>query len=122
MKPIAKILASVAVGFVLLLCAALGDARIRRMQVSELAIVGLPIEGAEVSGAHSPDFLWVGRAWWIEIDTTKPLLLTLDDWCGRIPVGVHKVFSNHDHTNTGQYGDKDFWGFPKSVSVREAPP
>jgi hypothetical protein len=122
MKRVTKILVGVAVVFVFFVCAVIGDAWIRRTQTAELSIAGTSVKGAEISGAYVPDFLWAGRAWWIEIDTDRPLLLSLDEWSGRIPVGVHKVYSNHDSTNTGQYGDGDFWGFPQSVSVREVTP
>jgi hypothetical protein len=116
----ADISVGVVVAFAVFVCAVIGDAWIRATQIAELSIAGAPIQGAEISGASMPDFLWTGRAWWIEVDTDKPLLLTLDDWTCRIPVGVHHVYSNHDHTNTGQYGDRDFWGFPETVSVRDA--
>ena len=122
MKRIAKILVGITVAFVIFVCAVIGEAWIRGTQIAELSIAGPPIEGTEISGAYMPDFLWAGRAWWIEIKTDKPLLLNLDEWSGRIPVGVHKVYSNHDQTNTGQYGDGEFWGFPESVSVQEMTP
>lgn len=122
MKRLAKTLVGLAGALLFLVCTVTGDAWIRGTQTSELSIAGTPVDGAEISGAYMPDFLWAGRAWWIEIDTDKPLLLSLDEWSGRIPVGVHKVYSNHDTTNTGQYGGRDFWGFPKSVSVRAMTP
>jgi hypothetical protein len=108
--------------FGLFVCAVVGDAWIRATQTVELTIAGSPISGAVFSGAYKPDFLWTGRAWWIEVDTDRPLLLTLDDWTGRIPVGNHVIHTNHDHTNTGLYGDRDFWGFPESISIREVMP
>ena len=122
MKRLAKTLIGVAAAFMFFVCAVLGDAWIRGTQTAELSIAGTPVDGADISGAYMPDFLWAGRAWWIDIDTDRPLLLTLDEWTGRIPVGVHRVYSNHDHTNTGQYGDGDFWGFPESVSIRAVMP
>jgi hypothetical protein len=122
MRRITKTLVFIAIVIGLFFGAAVTETWVRRTQVAELAIAGVPIEGVNISGAYMPDFLWQGRVWWINIDTDKPLVLTLDGWSGQIPVGVHKVYSNHDHTNTGTYGDRQFWGFPQTVSVREATP
>lgn len=122
MKRVMTISALIVLAIVLFVCAVKIDVRTRRARAAPMTIAGVPITGVEISGEHMPDFLWQGRAWWIEIDTDRPLLLTLDEWTGRIPVGIHRVYSNHDHTNTHDYGDTQFWGFPKTVSVQEATP
>jgi len=35
----------------------------------------------------------------------------------QIPTGKHRLYSNHDNTNTGDFGGTQFWGFPKDVRV-----
>ncbi|MFN0127533.1 MAG: hypothetical protein ACKV19_12700 [Verrucomicrobiales bacterium] len=106
----------VAVGLVM------GEAWLRGMQREEMVIGGLPVEGARITGVYHPDFLWAGRAWEIRVETADPLVLTLDQWTGRIPAGNHTIFSNHDYTNTGRFGERDFWGMAKTVVVRKVPP
>ena len=124
MKRFLKAVAVAILIFITAISAMLIEHRIRAGQRSSLEISGLPIEGATVKGNHIPDFGWVGRAWWIDIDTEKPLLLRIDDWVGQIPPGSHKIFSNHDATNRADYGEGKILGLPKSILVEvlsEAP-
>ncbi len=106
----------------LFITAAFGETWLRQTHTTALPINGLPIDGVKASATHTPDFLWQGDAWWIEIETDKPLLLRLDNWSGHIPAGSHKVYSNHDHTNTGQYGGQQSWGLPETVIVQAVVP
>ncbi len=94
------------------------EAYLRQMQEVGMHISGTPIADVDISGTHKPDFLWLGRAWRIEMNTQQPLILTLDHWQGEIPPGKHTIYANHDSTNTGQYNEKSFGGFPASVAVR----
>lgn len=112
-----KFLACV-VAVIVVIMAIMAEAWLRQRHSEPLALEGLPIAGAVVSGFHMPDFLWSGRAWWIEIETQEDLILELDDWSGEIPAGTHTIFSNHDATNTGEYGSRDFWGFPNSLRIQ----
>ncbi len=83
-----------------------------------MKIQGLPIHNAVVTGDWHPDFLWMGTAWVIHVGSDEGLELILDDRIYRVPQGLHTIFSNHDHTNTGEFGNKEFWGYPKKVQVR----
>ena len=59
----------------------------------------------------------MGKAWSIEVCSDEGIELTLDGRIYLIPKGSHTVYSNHDHTNTGEFGAKEFWGCPKKVQV-----
>jgi hypothetical protein len=113
MKHIVKILAAGAACVIIVWV----EAALRANQGGSLLIDGLPIEHARVTGKWQPDFLWVGKAWWIDIESEVPLRLRLDEWQGEIPKGTHKIYSNHDGTNTGAFGDTAFSGFPKKVQI-----
>jgi hypothetical protein len=93
------------------------ESAVRSHQGGNLPIDGLPIEKATVTGKWQPDFLWAGKAWWIEVESAVPLHVCIDGWQGKIPTGIHSLYSNHDHTNTGEFGDTEFWGFPKSIRI-----
>ncbi len=93
----------------------IGESKLRQSKLTEIEVLGAPLEGVEASAHSIPDFLWIGRSWWVEIDTAVPLRLHLDEWVGRIPKGQHRIYSNHDHTNTGDHGAKDFWGYPGRI-------
>lgn len=89
----------------------------RRQFGGPLMIHGLPISNADVTGEWHPDFLWMGKAWSIEVRSDEGIELTLDGRIYLIPKGFHSIYSNHDHTNTGEFGTKEFWGYPKKVLV-----
>ncbi len=83
-----------------------------------MTIAGLPISNASVTGEWYPDFLWTGKAWSIEVQSDEALELKLDGGTYVVPKGSHTVYSNHDNTNTGEFGTKEFWGYPKTVAIR----
>lgn len=82
-----------------------------------MTIRGLPIAGAEIRGEWRPDFMWIGRAWTIEMRSDAELKLILDGRICVVPRGSHVIYSNHDHTNTDKFGEA-FWGYPEDVEVR----
>ncbi len=89
----------------------------RRQFGGTMVIHGLPISNAAVTGEWHPDFLWMGKAWSIDVRSDEGIELTLDGRIYLIPKGNHTIHSNHDHTNTGGFGTKEFWGYPKKVQV-----
>ncbi len=56
------------------------------------------------------------------ITTNSPegVEIILDGLTYDIPQGSHKIYSNHDHTNTGQFGSQDFWGYPEKTEEEVA--
>ncbi len=108
---IAVILLTAMSGVVLL------EESIRQQTGGPIEISGLPIPGVQIAGQWHPDFLWTGRAWRIRIQTERSLRLQLDERIYDIPSGDHTLYSNHDSTNTGQYGSAAYWGYPQHVLV-----
>lgn len=106
---------AVCIGF--LFAVALADEGIRSIQRETMPVNGLPLPNIKVTAMRKPDFLWAGTAWWIDIETDTPLIIQLDDWQGKVPAGRHKIFSNHDSTNTGEFGKARFWREPKEIKV-----
>ncbi len=104
---------------VVFLASAVGvDAMLRNYFGGPMKIDDLPISNVSVNGTWKPDFLWMGKAWRIEIQSDEALELKLDDRTYVIPKGSHAVYSNHDHTNTGEFGAEAFWGYPSRVEIR----
>jgi hypothetical protein len=94
----------------------LGEAAIRSTQRHPLSIKGPSIPGTTIHGSWGPDFLWMGKAWWIEVDTQTPLVLKLNHrWIGKIPIGKHNIYENHDNTNTEMFGPAAFNSFPDNI-------
>lgn len=93
------------------------DGMVRSHFGGPMKIEGLPIRNASVTGAWNPDFLWIGKAWRIEVRSDEALELELDGRKYVLPKGSSKIYSNHDSTNTGDFGDEQFWGYPTNVEI-----
>ena len=118
MRSKAKIVAGVAIALALFVFAVFVESSIRSRYERPMSIDGLPIKNASVTGTWMPDFLWAGKAWRLEIQSEDDLELILDDKVYIVPKGSHEIYSNHDHTNTGQFGSQEFWGYPEKAEVR----
>lgn len=84
----------------------------------QMTIDGLHATNARITGAWTPDFLWAGKAWKTNVESDKGVELILDGRNYRVPAGSHELYSNHNETNTGEFGNEDFWGYPEEVKVR----
>lgn len=113
----AKIVLGVAFGLLIFTAAVVIEAMTRNQFRASMKIDGIPINNVVVTGTCWPDFPWVGKAWKIDIQSDKDLELRLDSHSYVVPKGSHTVYSNHDHTNTMQYGDRAFWTYPESVEI-----
>ncbi len=96
-----------------------GEEVIRAFQKEQMPVEGLPIKGVTVTSTWKPDFLWSGKAWLMTIQTDRILELQINHWSGEVPIGEHKIFGNHDRTNTDDYGAREFWGTPKTIRFSE---
>jgi len=85
----------------------------------KIPIEGLPIPNVKAEASWSTHTFFEGKGWTINIETDKSLNLFLDDWEGVIPPVTHRIFSNIDHTNTGDYGHVDVWYLPKIIELQE---
>ncbi|SRR6056297_1189646 len=94
------------------------EASVRSCYGGQMTISGLPVTNARVTGAWTPDFFCVGKAWTIKVQSKQGVEIILDGSPYRIPPGSHELYSNHNQTNTGQFGNQDFWGYPEEVKVR----
>jgi hypothetical protein len=112
-----KLIIKIVGGVVLILALGLAEEGIRSTQREDMPVHGLPLPDVQITAMQQPDFLWAGKAWWINVETRVPLVIHLDDWKGEVPPGRHRIFSNHDYTNTGNYGNAPFWGKPREASV-----
>jgi len=119
MRTTIKIAAGVAVALAIFVFAVFVESGIRSRYGGRMSIDGLPISNASVTGTWMPDFLWAGKAWKIVIKSDDDLELALDGRVYIIPKGSHEIYSNHDHTNTGQFGSQEFWGYPDRIEVRQ---
>ena len=66
-----------------------------------MTIHGPRISNATVTGEWRPDFLWMGKAWSIDVCSDEGIELTLVGGVFLIRKGNHTVYSKHDHRKTG---------------------
>lgn len=119
MRTTIKIVAGIVVALAILVFAGLVESSIRSRYGGPMSIDGLPVTNASVTGTWMPDFLWTGKAWKIVIQSDDDLELRLDGRAYIIRKGSHEIYSNHDHTNTGQFGSQEFRGYPDKIEVRQ---
>lgn len=119
MRTTIKIVAGLAVALAIFVLAVFVESSIRSRYAGPMSINGLPINNASVTGTWMPDYLWAGKAWKIAVQSDDGLELSLDGSVYIIPKGSHEIYSNHDHTNTGQFGSQEFWGYPDKIEVRK---
>ncbi len=113
-----KTVVRIAIAVAVFVFAVFVESSIRSRYEGSMSIDGLPGNNASATGTWMPDFLWAGKAWKLEIQSDDDLELSLDGKDYIIPKGSHEIYSNHDHTNTGQFGSQEFWGYPEKVEVR----
>ena len=118
MRSIARNILGLVLCVVVFAFAVIVDEMARRQFGGSMKIHGLPIGNASVTGVWHPDFMLWGKAWSIQVQSDEGLELNLDGRTYVIPEGSHIVYSNHDNTNTGQFGTQEFWGYPENVEVR----
>ncbi len=117
MRNTTKIIKIIAISLAIFTLLIFVEPNIRGHYGGPMSIDGLPISNTNVAGAWIPDFLWAGKAWKLEIQSSIDLKLSLDDKDYIIPKGSHIIYSNHDRTNTGQFGNQEFWGYPKKTKI-----
>ncbi len=78
---------------------------------------------AKVSAHVQPDFMWIGKAWWIKIESEVPVAINLDGkWSAIIPPGTNTIFSNHDVNNTTKFGTNIWYKTPAEIIVKRPEP
>jgi|GEM_PF-1530820 len=114
-----KIVAGLAVALAIFVFAVFVESSIRNRYAGPMSINGLPINNASVTGMWMQDFLWADKAWKIAVQSDDGLELRLDGSVYIIPKGSREIYSNHDHTNTGQFGSQEFCGYTNEIEVRK---
>ncbi len=104
---------------VVFLALVVGEAYLRSYQAKPIPVdiaPGLPVS---VSACRNPDFLWAGEAWHIDVKSDRPLELEIDGRIRiRLPAGTTEIYSNHDISNTRDYGLHALDGTPSRISVK----
>ena len=119
LKHIVKVLTMLGALAVIFVTAVIGEEHIRMR--SKVAIP-ITTEGSGISKVQAfqrPDLLWVGKAWWITVESLNATEVVLDgSWKAHLPPGTNTIFWNHDSTSTTKYGPSCRVRVPTSVVVK----
>jgi hypothetical protein len=100
----------------------IGEEYLRSLQAKPIPVELAPGLPVSVSASQRPDFHWAGVAWHIEVESTVPVELEVD---GRtrihLSVGKTTIYSNHDVSNTSDYGLGLMPHPPTRISVKPSP-
>lgn len=118
MKSLIRILSKWALWAFLFVLACLAECGIRAIFREEIPVVRSSESDVVLSAYHQPDFLWMGTAWWISYETDLPFSIDLGDGNSVVlPAGKHSIFSNHDFSNTRDYGIKFKGDYPDTIAI-----
>ena len=77
-------------------------------------------EKAKVTAYVWPDFLWIGNAWYVDIECDHPVSIDFDgEWKASLPRGTTTIYSNHDSNNTAKFGAASWYATPKVIVVKD---
>jgi len=98
--------------------ACLVECGIRAFFVEEISTSGESPDGLVISGKRKPDFLWWGYAWWVDYSSKESFYLDFGDGVDILmPAGEHSIYSNHDYSNTSDYGIEFSGDYPTDLKV-----
>ena len=116
MKNKVKLLSIIAVSLVVFV---IGEQWLRTFTRVNIPISISTETKVEAKAFKQSDFLWSGTAWWIDLNTTQEIELIINsEWSGKVPKGQHKIYYNHDHSNTDKYS-QFYSKVPKTITIKE---
>ena len=93
---------------------------LRSLAREPIPVTIAPDARANAKAFVEPDFLWAGKAWWIDVEADVPIVLDIDGtWSAVVPPGSHSIYANHDHNNVREFSADSSWTTPKQILVRE---
>ena len=96
----------------------IGEAWIRSLARKPIVFVFQDNLKVAAEGYVVPDFLWLGKAWWVDVSSDTPITLDFDRrWTANTPVGKHQIRHSHDGNNTTDYSKARWWEAPTIVTV-----
>ncbi len=111
---------AIALGFlVALLAIGAVEASLRARGRAAIPVVIKDAPQATVSAFVQPDFLWIGEAWWLRVESDSPLSVDVDgQWQALVPAGTNSIYANHDVNNTTRFSSNRWHRTPRHITVR----
>ena len=108
------------VSILLFIVAVVSESAIRVLQQQNLTFEIENSENLVVTGVSMPDFLFSGTAWWLDINTDRPVILEINNlYQCSFPAGTTRLHYNHDTTNISEYTDDLYNGnLPFNITLK----
>ena len=114
-----KVIITISISILLFIVAVVSESAIRVLQQQNLTFEIENSENLVVTGVSMPDFLFSGTAWWLDINTDRPVILEINNlYLCSFPAGTTRLHYNHDTTNISEYTDDLYNGnLPLNITL-----
>ena len=115
-----KVIITISISILLFIVAVVSESAIRVQQQQNLTFEIENSENLVVTGVSMPDFLFSGTAWWLDINTDRPVILEINNlYQCSFPAGITRLHYNHDTTNISEYTDDLYNGnLPLNITLK----
>ena len=115
-----KVIITISISILLFIVAVVSESAIRVLQQQNLTFEIDNSENLVVTGVSMPDFLFSGNAWWLDINTDRPVILEINNlYQCSFPAGITRLHYNHDTTNISEYTDDLYNGnLPLNITLK----
>ena len=115
-----KVIITISISILLFIVAVVSESAIRVLQQQNLTFEIDNSENLVVTGVSMPDFLFSGTAWWLDINTYRPVILVINNlYQCSFPAGTTRLHYNHDTTNISEYTDDLYNGkLPLNITLK----
>ena len=115
-----KVIITISISILLFIVAVVSESAIRVQQQQNLTFEIENSENLVVTGVSMPDFLFSGTAWWLDINTDRPVILEINNlYQCSFPAGTTRLHYNHDTTNISEYTDDLYNGnLPLNITLK----
>ena len=115
-----KVIITISISILLFIVAVVSESAIRVLQQQNLTFEIENSENLVVTGVSMPDFLFSGTAWWLDINTDRPVILEINNlYQCSFPAGITRIHYNHDTTNISEYTDDLYNGnLPLNITLK----
>ena len=115
-----KVIITISISILLFIVAVVSESAIRVLQQQNLTFEIDNSENLVVTGVSMPDFLFSGNAWWLDINTDRPVILEINNlYQCSFPAGITRLHYNHDTTNISEFTDDLYNGnLPLNITLK----
>ena len=115
-----NVIITISISILLFIVAVVSESAIRVLQQQNLTFEIENSENLVVTGVSMPDFLFSGTAWWLDINTDRPVILEINNlYQCSFPAGITRLHYNHDTTNISEFTDDLYNGnLPLNITLK----